>query len=180
MKLDIFKNKNTWVAASLLIFSLSSIYLLGDSIQGVYSHYRQMFGPVFWLFILLSAVLLSSVGQVLTGCYSGDPTLSGLKFVEAAGPSAGLLGTVLALMNGFSHLNLSGDHLEAAINGIVHTIAVSLSTTAYGLILSLLAWSFRSCVAPFFVQKWQQNAEKIGDALEAGELKGEVCDVETI
>ncbi|RKX25193.1 MAG: hypothetical protein DRP47_10185 [Candidatus Zixiibacteriota bacterium] len=153
------KWKNRIIIFGLLLFSVAIIYLLGDSIQPIYAYYRSMFGPVFWLFLLLSVVFLSSIGQILFRCYEGEPSTAGLKFVEAAGPSVGLLGTVLALMNGFGALNLSGENLDAAINGIVHTIAVSLSTTAFGLILSLLAWAFRSCVLPLLARNMRSPGQ---------------------
>lgn len=175
MSLLNLKSKNTLVALGLVLFSVVSVYLTGGQLKAIYAHYREMFGPVFWLFLLLAAVLLSSMGQILTGCYSREPSLDGLRLVESAGPAAGLLGTVLALMNGFGSLNLSGENLDAAINGIVHTIAVSLSTTAFGLILSLLAWAFRNCVAPLFLRKWQERAERLA-ARPALTKPMEVCD----
>lgn len=135
----------------LLVFVVGSIFLLGGStILGVYKSLRGMFGPVFWLLLPMAAILLTSLGQMLAGRFldKGLGSLADLALIETAGPSVGLLGTVIALQSGFSRLNLSTTDLDGAISGIINIIAVSLSTTVAGLVLGLLAWFLRTRVAP--------------------------------
>jgi len=142
--------KQNILSIILLVFVVGSIFLLGGStILGVYKYLRGMFGPVFWLLLPMAAILLTSLGQMLMGrVENGLGSIADLTLIETAGPSVGLLGTVIALQSGFSRLNLSTTDLDGAISGIINIIAVSLSTTVAGLLLGLLAWFLRTRVAP--------------------------------
>lgn len=130
--------------AGLLVFLVLSAFVVGPSSVQIYAHFRSQLGPVFPVLAGLSLLLMFAVFHPLIDRKTCLFSYKALQFVEAAGPAIGLLGTVLALQNGFAGLNLSGGNVQEAINGIIKTIAVSLGTTGYGLILGLLAWAFGS------------------------------------
>lgn len=162
--------RNALIGGTLLAFSGLSLYLLGDSVIRVFDHFHTLFGPVFWLLLPLMILYVSEGIKLLFGDVGHDDSFATLKFIEVASPTVGLLGSVLALINGFSNLNLTGGEFEAAINTIVHTIAVSLATTACGLTLNLLCWILRGWVGPKIVA-WR--LDRRAQAEEAARARAE-------
>lgn len=128
----------------LLAFLVLSAFVVGPRTVQIYQHFRDQLGPVFPVLAGLTLLFMIAIVQPLIDRTTCSFSFKALQFVEAAGPSIGLLGTVLALQNGFAGLNFSGGNVQVAINGIIKTIAISLGTTGYGLILGLLAWAFCS------------------------------------
>ena len=156
------KKKNphtrTWVAGlALFKFCAISLYLLGDSLVDILNRFHQMFGAVSWLFAILMIALLAEILHLLLfrSCNHKN-----LEFIEVASPPVGLLGTVFALMNGFTDLNLVGMKLEDAITVIVLAIAVSLKTTAAGIINSLIAMVVRERLSPILHRDEKKVTQK--------------------
>jgi hypothetical protein len=148
----------TWVSwIALLKFCAISLYLLRDSMVDIFYRFQQMFGAVTWLFIILILVLLA---EILHLVLYRSCNVKNLDFIEAASPPVGLLGTVFALMGGFANLNLGGMKLEDAITVIVLAIAVSLKTTAAGIICSLIAMAVRERLAPILHRKENHDAHR--------------------
>ena len=150
-----FRNWITIIA--LLKFCLISLYLLQDSLIDVLSRFQQIFGTVSWLFAILMVALLA---EALHLVFFRSCSAKNLDFIEAASPPVGLLGTVFALMGGFSNLNLGGMKLEDAITVIVLAIAVSLKTTAAGIINGLIAMTVRDRLMPVLHRKENHRPQK--------------------
>ena len=156
---------SSWITIiALLKFCLISLYLLRNSLIDVLSRFQQMFGAVSWLFAILMVALLA---ETLHLVFFRSCNAKNLEFIEAASPPVGLLGTVFALMGGFSNLNLGGMKLEDAITVIVLAIAVSLKTTAAGIINGLIAMTVRDRLMPILHRK--ENHQSLKEEHEANE-----------
>ncbi|MBT6337671.1 MAG: hypothetical protein HOJ48_00070 [Desulfobacula sp.] len=139
MKIRPVISNKIYVPGGIIFFICLSIFFLSSQIGIIYSHFRSMFGPAFIGLLGLTILFITSLFRVIFRKPDEGIPVKALIIVQCAGPIVGLLGTIISIQNGFKNLNLGNVNLETTINQITTTLGVSLSTTVYGMVLSLCA-----------------------------------------
>jgi len=131
------------IPIGMMMFICLSIFFLSSQIGAIYGHFRNIFGPAFIGLLGLTILFVTSLFRIFFKKPHEEMPLTSLIIVQYAGPTVGLLGTIISIQGGFGDLNLGSVELDIAINQITKTLGVSLSTTVYGMVLSLFAMIVR-------------------------------------
>lgn len=139
MKIQSAISKKYLIPFGMIFFISLSIFFLSSQIGIVYGHFRTIFGPAFIGLLGLTILYITSLFRIFFRKPDERMPLTSLIMVQYAGPTVGLLGTIISIQSGFQNLHLGSVDLETAINQITTTLGISLSTTVYGMVLSLCA-----------------------------------------
>ncbi len=172
-------------ALSLAMTGLAAfmVWLMGGQIAEVFSSFRQLLGPCWWLFVALMVMLLSTLGSLSAGGYpvakakttrlekteegqwllvaqadeDEHNPLDDLMIVEDLSVPFGFMGTVIGMARVLFSLNFDLANLMPTILAFMQGIGESFSTTIAGLILFTLAYLSRKKLAPLLIKR---QAEK--------------------
>ena len=143
MKIPSIISKKYLVPCGMVFFICLSIFFLSSQIGIIYGHFRNIFGPAFIGLLGLTILFVTSLFRIFFKKSDEKLPITSLVIVQYAGPTVGLLGTIISIQGGFGDLNLGSVELETAINQITTTLGISLSTTVYGMVISLCAMIVR-------------------------------------
>ncbi len=155
MKIPSIISKKYLIPVGMVFFICLSIFFLSSQIGIIYGHFRNIFGPAFIGLLGLTILFITSLFRILFKNPDEKLPITSLVIVQFAGPTVGLLGTIISIQGGFGNLDLGSVALETAINQITTTLGISLSTTVYGMVISLCAMIVR------LVLDRQQESESI-------------------
>lgn len=114
------------------------IYKFSDA-KGMVLYWANEVGPTIYLMVPMSAVLVWIIIMLMLGRID-DLMLRMLLWLEKYSTQAGLLGSVLGLissLHGFDFSNETTTMIQAVVSGLVK----ALVSTAYGLVISIIAGS---------------------------------------
>lgn len=130
------------------LFVLLTFLVLGNKIVNVFKYWSQIIGPTLYILFPMAGLLISIILLIITGKINERfPSVKELKLIEEGAPVIGLFGTILALVRGFGHLDLTKS-LDTSITAVISIIDESLLSTAIGLMIGLLAWFIKKRFVP--------------------------------
>lgn len=140
--------KSNTAVLGLALFVLLTVLLLNTGLTQVWKYFLTLIGPTFYVLFPMGVLLVSIIILIALGKMDGRfPSVRELQLIEEGAPIVGLLGTVIALVKGFSQLDLT-QAADSSIQIMIRTISESLYATPTGLSLGLIAWFVRKRFVP--------------------------------
>ena len=156
------------LSLALVLFVLLTIVIMADDMVKVFRYWRGLIGPTIYILIPMASVLISILMLIALGEWKdeGFPfSAKILQLIEEGAPVVGLLGTVVALTNGFGNLDLTSS-VDASIKEVIRIINESLYSTAFGLSIGLLSWFVKRGVLSEQLTSLKSTARKDPDSKE--------------
>lgn len=137
-------SKSYITGLGLVIFAFLTILILKNEIVQIHNYWVNLIGPTIYVLFPMAVILISVIFLLVFGEMDERfPSVREIRLIEEGAPIIGLLGTVIALVKGFSKLDLT-QAADASIQVMIKTISESLYATPTGLSLGLLAWFVRN------------------------------------
>jgi len=135
--------KEHTVALGLGLFVVLAILILNEEIGHLWKYWAKVIGPTIYVLFPMGVILISIILLIVLGRMDEKfPSVKELMLIEEGAPIVGLLGTVIALVKGFSQLDITKS-VDSSISVMIGTISESLYATPTGLSLGLIAWFVR-------------------------------------
>ena len=135
--------KENIMVLSLGLFVLLTVLILSEEIGQLWKYWAKVIGPTIYVLFPMGVILISIILLIALGRMNEKfPSVRELMLIEEGAPIVGLLGTVIALVKGFSQLDITNS-VDSSINVMIGTISESLYATPTGLSLGLIAWFVR-------------------------------------
>lgn len=141
-KIKSFLKENITILG-LGLFVTITILILNTEVGQIWKYWANVIGPTIYVLFPMGVILVSIVLQLALGQMDEKfPSVRELQLIEEGAPIVGLLGTVIALVKGFSQLDITHS-VDSSINVMIGTISESLYATPTGLSMGLIAWFVR-------------------------------------